>query len=149
MQLQARKGTALAVEIGIAERGSADEETLINDYPHAVVHLATHFRKGQPQPQLLISWVELLPRGFPKPASTGSEAYTLSGRVGGQLFHSRIAMSGGDAIDWYRAASGNALTTPKAIEPNFEDRNAIPVSTHFVRQDPQWASPQDLFARQR
>lgn len=128
----------MTVAVTIAERGPADENALREDYPFAVAHLATHFRKNQERPQLLLAWVELLPRGFPKPSSIGPDAHSLSGRAGGRIFHSRIAMSGADAMAWYQAASRNALMTPAAMEPGFDDRRGIPVSTRLARQDPSW-----------
>jgi hypothetical protein len=128
----------VSLKIVTADLSPADEQTIVSDYPYGVVHLATYAPKAVKEAHLVFCWVELVPRGFPQPQSAPPNAQSVRSPHEGRLFHSRIAMTGGDAIGWYKAAKGNALLTPKALEEDVKDLAGIPVFSQLDREDPLW-----------
>lgn len=110
-----------------------------DDYPFALVRLATHFNHERTTARLVFAAVELLPRSFPTPETTTIERFEARGAVKGSLYFRRVAMLGSEALRWYQLGLAGGMITPIPLRP--EDRSAVdgrPVSGGPFATDPPW-----------
>jgi hypothetical protein len=106
----------------------------------AVVRLATLFPASASQARLLFGSVSLLTKDRPRPPIVQKpDCHKLKGR-NGKIFFKRTVLSARDAVDWYRKAGPNGMTTPIPTEPREVERNTdgIPLTPTSFEDDPQW-----------
>ena len=120
--------------IGTAIETASGASILADDYPFATIHLATFCERGSRRIELLFGWVELLPHGFPQPRSTAPDCKSFRTSVAGLVCHSRTAMTGQQALDWYGEAARGRLTTPAALDGVAVKSAGIAVATDFAGQ---------------
>jgi hypothetical protein len=120
--------------IGTAIETASGASILADDYPFATIHLATFCERGSRRIELLFGWVELLPHGFPQPRSTAPDCKSFRTSVAGLVCHSRTAMTGPQALDWYGEAARGRMTTPAALDGVAVKSAGIAVATDFAGQ---------------
>ncbi|MBU2859042.1 hypothetical protein HF290_00970 [Acidithiobacillus ferrooxidans] len=121
---------------------AAQEGEFASAFDWAVVRLATFFPASASQARLLFGSVSLLTRDRPLPPSAQKlDCHKLKGR-NGKVFFKRTVLSARDAIDWYRDAGANDITTPVPTDSTEDERNrdGVPLSPTSFEDNPQWPS---------
>lgn len=90
---------------------------LDEDYDGALVRLAT--LRLRTEQHLIFGYVELFPRGVPLPEAftAGDKPWPVPELRAGTLGYSVIAVAVVEALRWYEAAAGGAVTVPPLKPP--------------------------------
>lgn len=114
----------------------APKRPLVDDYDHAVLHLAWDEAKGRRL--LLFALVELLPREVLPPIDDGTQEY----RPGFGSMHvvrvRHLVLSARRALDWYRNCAEGRAFLPAEISEHHEGHDLPLLQVARFREEPAW-----------
>ena len=124
---------------------------IIDDYPHAVIRLATYYNRkaeARVKAQLIFASVELVPHAMAPPKTSNIERLAVPGSDSISIFYREVAVETADALRWYRS-SANSLTTPIPNDVQTTRADGGPLVMLDLLDEPVWphlALPfQDVF----
>lgn len=118
------------------------EGAFANAFDWAVVRLATYFPPTASQARLLFGSISLLTKDRPRPRSMAQpDCHKIRNGRSGTVFFKRTVLTAQDALEWYRSAGPDCISTPIPSEREVVAReDGIPLSPTSFEDDPQWPS---------
>lgn len=130
-------------------------KAIVDDYPHAVIRLATHYDRDAEaamKAQLVFASVELVPAGMPPPRTGDVQRSAVPGSQSVSVFYREVAVSTLEGPRWYRSVV-DGLMTPMPTDVNASAGDGAPLLASELLDEPAWphlAVPfQDVFEASR